>query len=1267
MPNIGEGGLTMWSVDVTDDMRESVMRGQPLFRAKTQSREGGEEAAQGDWYERGSVERIGAFAGYTPKQIAKMNARQEQTARNKFSDAAEKLHLGDRITFVDTIDEIEGIGEEQLKAWRKKKGWYSPRTGKIVIILGNHRSMDDVMKSIMHEGVAHHGLRQMFGKHFDTFLDNVYLNASPEIRGRINEMAKKHGWDFREATEEYLAMLAEDTDFEKPENQSWWKQVKAWFFDMLHKIGFQLDDVYECITDNELRYILWRSYENLVNPGRFNSVVEEAKDVAKQYELKVGQWDETWTVAAEAEPNATMEFNGRRIAVWATNGRGREDRGDRMDRGDRSDRKDRSEWSLAAAEAKRHWPDAVVLVRDGDNYEVHGKDARKAAKVLGLPLVQKSDGETVGFPTYAVNTYLPKLVRAGQRVAIVDSVEEGAVVYGGEDIEAVNARFNEELQQQIDGTLPKGHVYNMGMPSGVLRSTGFPNVPIELSASHLADKAKASHHPFALGDVKGLVEALQHPIAVFVYGDKGKAQNVIVEIQHEGKNFVVGIHFNQERRGIIVNDIRGLYPKDNAEWLNWISQGKALYLDKEKIQALINQQRKNLAEVDYLDLNSVAKIVKKFENPQIPRESFSENADTEGEENDGMDSGIRFRDGEDEETIDDLVNNPSIDTDTRYTALAAGMAMYNAQSLEAKTDAIRAVTNNLTRLRSEMAKANRIAREQKKYDKGTVKRVTDLARVMVSAGHLDGTGRADMKNLLAAIRESTGNEDNTANVNRIMDIMVKNQLRNMQENLKKLLSIKGSKVDAKGVNVQGKLDPNGQQVIKAFKENMGEQESTIQSRIADCEERMTSSDKSVADAAYNERAGLMLALDYLEKIGRSIAEEKDIEAKKREELSKIYDIERVAVTDAEGNVMYKQDGEPMTREVRHIKAAYKNDRNNAERARVEQTVEAMDDAIRHMRMRRIDAYGEFIGQVAGNMKESMKKAEELREVEKQRIEEIHHNANSDMEGRPAEEHRERNKGFKNWLNNISGSTLFAPLALFTEMMRLFGSKSPSGEGYLFNRFVRGFIDARQKETAGVTEKYSELDQKAKEVFGGKVETWADMMEEVGKGEKLSVEWWDGKEKKPHTLHQGNLMYIYMVNKMSDGRMKLRHMGITDEEMAVIESKLDPRLSAQRKTLQHSPQRFFVWPVCQIQKLQSRDYIFFVFCNLQFTKYSCLCINICGRLVAFQYFGLGAGGFVFYEVEAFGQVGEVEVVCAGLYLVGGHDMAEHVYYFEVAFL
>ena len=58
---------------------------------------------------------------------------------------------------------------------------------------------------------------------------------------------------------------------------------------MLHKIGFN-DFNGVTLSDNELRYILWRSYENLSEPGRYRSILGEAADVAKQHELKVGNY-----------------------------------------------------------------------------------------------------------------------------------------------------------------------------------------------------------------------------------------------------------------------------------------------------------------------------------------------------------------------------------------------------------------------------------------------------------------------------------------------------------------------------------------------------------------------------------------------------------------------------------------------------------------------------------------------------------------------------------------------------------------------------------------------------------------------------------------------------------------------------------------------------------------------------------------------------------------------------------------------------------------
>ena len=184
-------------------------------------------------------------------------------------------------------------------------------------------------------------------------------------------------------------------------------------------------------------------------------------------------------------------------------------------------------------------------------------------------------------------------------------------------VKKANDRFNEELEMQVKGELEEGHVYKLGMPSEILLSTGVPNLPIELGAKQLSKKAANRGHRFDVKDIANLPQAIQAPIAVFEYGNKDKSQNLIVEIERDGKKFVVGIHFNQNRRGIVVNDIRGLFNKDSHEWLNWISQGKLLYADKEKIQALIDKQRTNLAEVNYLNLDDVAKKVKDFENPKL--------------------------------------------------------------------------------------------------------------------------------------------------------------------------------------------------------------------------------------------------------------------------------------------------------------------------------------------------------------------------------------------------------------------------------------------------------------------------------------------------------------------------------------------------------------------------------------------------------------------------------------------------------------------------
>ena len=182
--------------------------------------------------------------------------------------------------------------------------------------------------------------------------------------------------------------------------------------------------------------------------------------------------------------------------------------------------------------------------------------------------------------------------------------------------------FDKQLEALKNGNLPDSHVFNLGKPSIILQNCGFPpNDRIELAASRLRLKAGQGNHLFDIMDITGLDKALHSPVAVFEYGDMAKSQNIIVNLKKDDKNFLVGVFFNQHRDGFEVTSIRGLFNRDNIDWLRWIQQGKMIYGNKGEIQVLAAQQRTNLADVnskeartssDSYYLDSVDNILHKF-------------------------------------------------------------------------------------------------------------------------------------------------------------------------------------------------------------------------------------------------------------------------------------------------------------------------------------------------------------------------------------------------------------------------------------------------------------------------------------------------------------------------------------------------------------------------------------------------------------------------------------------------------------------------------
>ena len=213
------------------------------------------------------------------------------------NDLARQMHVEGE---VDVVTSTDGLTGRQAKT----KGWYDVRTGKVTIVLPNNKNAADVRETVFHEVVAHKGLRNLVGEeHFNTFLDNVYNNAEEGIKQTIDEMAeKKYNGDKRKATEEYMAHLAEDGEYVKPENQGFFAKVRAFLTDLLRKVGIKLGFK---LTDNDLRYILWRSWKGLAERDG-GSVFEKAEDVKMQHEL--GQTDEARSASGE---NGIMFRDGR--------------------------------------------------------------------------------------------------------------------------------------------------------------------------------------------------------------------------------------------------------------------------------------------------------------------------------------------------------------------------------------------------------------------------------------------------------------------------------------------------------------------------------------------------------------------------------------------------------------------------------------------------------------------------------------------------------------------------------------------------------------------------------------------------------------------------------------------------------------------------------------------------------------------------------------------------------------------------------------------
>ena len=657
------------------------------------------------------------------------------------------------------------------------------------------------------------------------------------------------------------------------------------------------------------------------------------------------------------------------------------------------------------------------------------------------------------------------------------------------ELQSANERFNHELTRYQNGEMDKNEMLHLGTPQGVMRAF-LPNLPIVMR-QRVIKKGSEKKHEVGVSAIMNMPQHLSSPI--FVFQRSEDTIGVLTDIRdRNGKNVCVAIELKRQiQQGaeyLEVNDVRSFHGREFKNIVEPIANNKTLkWVDKEKGLAYLSSASQPVQqEIDKQALEAAAKEVKDFVNPNISDDNV------EG-------YNIMFRDGGAElgETI---------------AQMKAAASQANSDKWEAKQKAMKAIGGNLSKLRQAMAR-------QREYDLSTVKSITELAKTLLDNGLLDDLSKHETKRVLSAVNTAHGKEDTSKQVEKVMDIMVDNQLRIGASMLGKLLSARGSKLDARGVEVHGQLDADGQTIAKVVKKAMSLPKASIDERIADALDRMGSGGQAVADEAALEYSGLLLARQYAEGIAESKAEEKDL----RDSLKQAKDELDAGTMEADAYREY---------------------------------VAATNDAIRQNKIERAEAYRSIVEKVGGVLGESVERAAQWREAEKRRVGEIHHNANSDMEGRPTDEHHKESKTQK-IANNSVVRFLLAPLGTFDQMLRMFGKKSANGEGYLWNRYMRSWLEATEREYKGYQNALQALDEKVSEVFGKKMK-WGDLFAMERKMPTATVTFWDGGEQKAHELTQGNLLYIYMVDKMADGRMKLRNMGITEEDIENIKRAIDPR-------------------------------------------------------------------------------------------------------------
>lgn len=194
-----------------------------------------------------------------------LKPKTSEEEKSRMRDAAASLakSLNTPIKVISVDEAPEGA--------KSAKGYYDTRTGEVTIVLDNNTSPFDVQRTVAHEVIGHKGLRGLLGKqNYYKIMNAVYDNLPQDEKDKINEAARRNGWQMYTAMDEYLAEQAENMVWDA-KSASLWQNVKHYLTEALRTLGFIVKP-----NLKDARYWLWLSKNQLKRGNVMSSIKRNA-------------------------------------------------------------------------------------------------------------------------------------------------------------------------------------------------------------------------------------------------------------------------------------------------------------------------------------------------------------------------------------------------------------------------------------------------------------------------------------------------------------------------------------------------------------------------------------------------------------------------------------------------------------------------------------------------------------------------------------------------------------------------------------------------------------------------------------------------------------------------------------------------------------------------------------------------------------------------------------------------------------------------------